>query len=163
MQYDEENERPMAIQTVDLSRISPLVEIILRAGDAHDPRTRERMRAAYNTPLTLFPGAVGLSCLFRPGASLDDLAREGAYPNPMLSYATIDRLQSELSHVGYTLVLFITPTRQFPDHHTLAVAKQMSPASGQAGIIEVSLTDAPLDALIRALTVVRNPYQTPHT
>lgn len=69
----------------------------------------------------------------------------------MLSYATVDRLQHELGRVGYSLVLFITPTRQFPDHHTLAVA--------QGDVVEVSLTDAPLDALLRALIVVHNPYQ----
>jgi len=153
----------MAIATVDLTSISPLVEIVLRAGDAHDPRTRERMRTAYNTPLTIFPGAVGLSCLFRPGASLDELAREGAYPNPMLSYATVDRLQQELGAVGYTLVLFITPTRQFPDHHTLAVTTisglGAGPSGAPGGAIEVPLTDAPLDALLRAVTVVHNPYQ----
>lgn len=147
----------MAIATVDFTRISPLVEIVVRAGDARDPRTRERMRNAYNTPLTLFPGAVGLSCLFRPGASLDELAREGAYPNPMLSYATVDRLQWELAQIGYHLVLFITPTHQFPDHHTLAVAK----ASGSGNVVELPITNAPLDALQRALVVVHNPYQTP--
>lgn len=65
-----QRETLVAIATVDFTRISPLVEIVVRAGDAHDPRTRERMRNAYNTPLTLFPGAVGLSCLFRPGPRL---------------------------------------------------------------------------------------------
>jgi len=145
-------EASVTIATVDFTRISPLVEIIVRAGDFHDPRTRERMRNAYNTPLTLFPGAIGLSCLFRPGATLDELAREGAYPNPLLSYTTVDRLQYDLAQVEYRLVLFITPTRHFPDHHTLAVA--------QGDIVELSLADAPLDALLHALIVVHNPYQT---
>jgi len=35
-------EASVTIATVDFTRISPLVEIIVRAGDFHDPRTRER-------------------------------------------------------------------------------------------------------------------------
>jgi len=113
------------------------------------------MRVAYNTPLTLFPGATGLSCLFRPGASLDDLAHEGSYPNPKLSYTTIGQLVNELASVGigYTPVLFVTPTRTYPDHHTLAIARH--------GVIETTLQEDALDALIRALNVVDNPYQQP--
>ncbi len=54
-------------------------------------------------------------------------------------------------------MLFITPTRQFPDHHPLAVAT----IGSSARVIELPITDAPLEALLRALIVVHNPYQTP--
>ncbi|MGO8947472.1 MAG: hypothetical protein ACLQUY_07385 [Ktedonobacterales bacterium] len=46
------------------------------------------------------------------------------------------------------------PAPRYPDHYALAVAKQ--------GLVETSIRGAPLDALLRALIVLDNPYQTPH-
>lgn len=93
----------------------------------------------------------GLSCLFRPGATLDELAREGAYPNVKLSVAIMQRLIVELALVGAEPILYVTPVAGYPDHHTLTVAR--------GGVIELSLQDDSLDALIRAMMVVDNPYR----
>ena len=93
----------------------------------------------------------GLSCLFRPGASLDALAREGSFRNPKLSVTIVQRLVAELAAVGRELVLYVTPVAGYPDHHTLAVARD--------GALEVALRDEALDALIRSMTVVDNPYR----
>src|SRR6185437_12341004 len=95
--------------------------------------------------------SVGLSCLFRPGASFDELAHEGSYPNARLSVTVIQRLVDELSAIGCELALYITPVPRFPDHHTLVVTR--------AGVIEPGLRDEILDALIRAMITVGNPYR----
>jgi hypothetical protein len=95
--------------------------------------------------------SAGFSCLFRPGASLDELAREGAYPNGKLSVAIIQRLISELAAVARELVLYVTPILGYPNHHTLVVARN--------GQIETTLREDVLDALIRAMTIVDNPYR----
>jgi len=60
---------------------------------------------------------------------------------------------SELASVGCKLVLFVTPdpAQGLPDHHALAVAI--------AGVVQPTLPDAAADALLRALTVRDNPYQ----
>ena len=93
----------------------------------------------------------GLSCLFRPGATLDELAREGSYRNPKLSVAIVQRLLSELATIGRELVLYVTPVGGYADHHTHAVAR--------SDVIEFTLYDDALDALMRAMIVVDNPYQ----
>lgn len=93
----------------------------------------------------------GLSCLFRPGATLDELARAGAYPNTKLSVAIVQRLITELLVAGYALLLYITPVQGYPDRHTLVITRD--------GAVEQILTDDALDALIRAMTVVDNPYR----
>ncbi len=83
----------MPTPTVDLRRISMLAEIVLRGGDLTDPRSRESLRMQYEQPNNYYTDlAAGLSCLFRPGASLDELAREGSYPNARLSVAIVERL-----------------------------------------------------------------------
>jgi hypothetical protein len=48
------------------------------------------------------------------------------------------------------LVLYVTPVAGYPDHHTLVVAR--------VGVLELTLRDDALDALIRAMTVVDNPW-----
>jgi len=88
---------------------------------------------------------------FRVGASLDELARTAAFPNRKIGYTTSGVLAQELATIGCVPVLFVTPTSLLPDHHTLAIARN--------GIIEPTLADDALDALIRALVVVNNPYQ----
>jgi hypothetical protein len=60
---------------------------------------------------------------------------------------------AELSVARYEIVLFVTPSRRLPDHHTLAVAV--------GGTTLPTLPDAAADALIRALIVVDNPYRQP--
>jgi len=58
---------------------------------------------------------------------------------------------AELVTVGCELVLYVTPVAGYPDHHTLVVVR--------SGMIDVTLRDEALDALIRVMTVVDNPYQ----
>ena len=142
----------MATPRVDLGAINTLAEIVVRGGDAHDPRARHALQRGYQQHLT-FPDVQGLSVVFREGASLDELARQAAYPNAKLSYSVMSRLRAELHAAGYDLVLYITPSRRLPDHHTLAVALGGSPLP--------VLPDAAADALIRALIVVDNPYRQP--
>lgn len=142
----------MPTPTVDLRQVSGLAEIVVRGGDIAHPAARSGLKAQYARPNVHYPDVhAGLSCLFRPGASLDELAREGSYRNPKLSVALAQRLISELATVSSELVLYVTPVAGYPDHHTLAVAR--------SGVIEVTLRDEALDALIRAMIVVDNPYQ----
>lgn len=108
--------------------------------------------AQYSRPNVHYPDVrAGISCLFRLGATLDELAREGSYRNPKLSVAIVQRLMSELATVGCELVLYITPVVGYPDHHTLVVAR--------GGVVEGALRDDVLDALIRSMIIVDNPYQ----
>ena len=142
----------MPTPTVDLSQVSPLIELVLRGGDVHDPRAREILREQYTRVNQKYPDlSVGLSCLFRPGASFDALAQEGSYPNARLSVTIIQRLVDELSVIGCELALYITPVPRFPDHHTLVVTR--------SGVIEPGLREEVLDALIRAMITVSNPYR----
>lgn len=141
----------MATPRVDLSQVSLLTEIVLRGGDFSDPRSRRSIKEQYTRPNRNYPDLqVGPSCLFRPGASLDELAREGFYPNLKLSATIIERLIGELANVGCELELYSTPNTFIPDHHTLIVLHN--------GVIETGLRDEVLDALIRAMVVVNNPY-----
>lgn len=142
----------MPTSTVDLSQVSLLTELVLRGGDVHDPRARQILREQYARVNRRYPDlAVGLSCLFRPGASFDALAREGSYPNARLSVTVIQRLRDELATIGCDLALYITPVPHFPDHHTIVITR--------VGIIEDNLRDEVLDALIRAMITVSNPYR----
>lgn len=142
----------MPTPTVDLSQVSLLTELVLRGGDVHDPRAREILREQYIRVNQKYPDlSVGLSCLFRPGASFDDLAQEGTYPNARLSVTVIQRLVDELREIGCELALYVTPVPRFPDHHTLVVKR--------LGGVETILRDEVLDALIRAMITVSNPYR----
>ncbi len=81
---------------------------------------------------------------------MDELAREGSFPHQKLSFSVVGKIIQELATAGFELILFVTPTPQFPDHHSLAVAKN--------GAVQQTLADEAADALIRAMTVVDNPY-----
>jgi hypothetical protein len=142
----------MTTPNVDLSAINPLAEIIVRGGDASAPNARRVMKSAYIRVDPAYPDAVGLSSLFRVGATLDELAREGSFPHQKLSFSIVGmgKIMQELAAGGFELVLFVTPTPTFPDHHSLAVAKN--------GNVQPTLADDAADALIRAMTVVDNPY-----
>ncbi|HEV2236495.1 MAG TPA: hypothetical protein VGR57_07505, partial [Ktedonobacterales bacterium] len=112
----------MPTHTVDWRQVSLLSEIVVRGGDFAHPGARSGLKAQYARQNVHYADVrAGLSCLFRPGASLDELAREGSYRNPRLSVAIAQRLTSELASVGRELVLYITPVAGYPDHHTLAV------------------------------------------
>jgi hypothetical protein len=94
----------MATATVDLHHVSTLSEIVLRGGDFSHPASRHGLQVQYARPNIHFPDVqVGLSCLFRPGASLDELAREGSYRNSKLSFAIEQRLLAELAIVDCSI------------------------------------------------------------
>src|SRR5690242_6058547 len=142
----------MSTPMVDLRQVSMLAEIVLRGGDFSNPRSRVSLRMQYEQPNNHYTDlAAGLSCLFRPGASVDELTREGSYPNAKLSIAIVERLITELATVGCELALYITPVPHCPDHHTLAAMR--------SGLLEISLSDEVLDVLIRAMSIVTNPYR----
>lgn len=141
----------MPASTVNLGSISVLSEIVLRGGDFTHPASRKSLKDQYARPNVHYSDVrAGLSCLFRPGASLDELGREGTYPNAKLSVAIVQRLIAELAGAGFEPVLYVMPIACYPDHHTLAVAR--------GGVTAMTLQVEALDALIRAMTVVDNPY-----
>ena len=141
----------MATPTVDLRQVSLLTEIVVRAGNARQPDARHILRKAYLAVDAAYPDTIGVSTLFRPGATLDELAQEGSFPNAKLSYSIVGRIIDELTAVGYEPVLYVTPTAAMPDHHSLAIR--------QGGQVLPQLPDNAGDALLRALDVVDNPYR----
>lgn len=98
----------MATPTVDPTHV-PLAELVVRAGDAHDPAARRAMQGAYLRVDKNYPDAIGLSCLYRVGASLDELAREGSSPHGKLSYSIVAKIVRELAGASYAPVLYVTP------------------------------------------------------
>jgi hypothetical protein len=146
----------VATSAVDLASINPLVEIVVRAGDARAPEARKNLQDAYIRRDTIkYPDAPGISTLFRVGATLDELAREGSFPHRRISFSVVGKIMEELTAASYELILFVTPAPDagLPDHHSLAVAR--------AGVVETTLPDVAAEALLRALTVIDNPYR-PH-
>ena len=143
----------MPTPRVDLTQVSLLSQLVLRAGNIRDPRAQQAAREQYQRTNTNYTDLkVGLSCLFHPGASFDDLAREGLFPNAQLSAATIQQLTSELAIIGCELALYVTSViPRYPNHHTLVFFR--------GGMLELTLQDDVLQALVRAMTIVRNPHQ----
>ena len=142
----------MATATVDLTSVSVLTEIVVRAGNARQPDARYILQKAYLAVDATYPDALGISTLFRPGATLDELAREGSFPNAKISYSIVGRIIAELSAVGFEPVLYITPTDTLPDHHSLAIARR-------GGQVLLQLPDDAGNALLRALDTLDNPYR----
>jgi len=142
----------MPTQRVDLAQVARDVEIVVRAGDAHHPDAQMRLQQAYaRFDMRNYPDAPGPSVLFRPGATVGELAQEGNFPHQKLGVATIGSLLDALAAEGYELVLFVTPTQQLPDHHALAVA--------HAGQALLRLPDVAAQAILSVLRVVDNPYR----
>ncbi|HEY7342590.1 MAG TPA: hypothetical protein VH591_17075 [Ktedonobacterales bacterium] len=143
----------MLTPRVDLTQVNLLSQLVLRAGNIRDPRAQQVAREQYQRANTNYTDLkVGLSCLFRPGASFDDLAREGFFPNTRLSAATIQHLVSELAAIGCEPALYTTPViPRYPNHHTLVFFR--------GGMLELTLQDDVLQALVRAMTIVANPHQ----
>jgi hypothetical protein len=139
---------------VDLSQISILTEIIIRAGNVADPQNRPHTKAAYEPDPRYSNDVIGLSVVFRSGATLDELARTASYPNSKIGYTSLGVLAGELATINCGFLLFVTPTVRFPDHHTLAFTR--------GDVVEQTLADDMLDALIRALLIVDNPYKSSH-
>lgn len=118
----------------------------------HHPTPRVDLKAGYG-PYIGRPGVFGLSVIFHQGFDLDALAKAAHFPNGRIGYSVIAHIQEELANLNadYAMLLFITPTRRYVDHHTLAIT-----CNGQ---IETTLEDDVADALLRAFTVVPNPYK----
>lgn len=141
----------MATPTVDLGRVSVLQEIVVRAGNVKASGARVILQARYERD-DAYPDVVGLSTVFREGASLDELAHAAQFPHPRISWSVVGRLIAELTAAGYEPFLYVTPTSDLADHHTLAVARVGT------GIVEQALPAVAADALIRAMDVDDNPY-----
>jgi hypothetical protein len=139
---------------VDLSAISPLDEIVIRAGDLSQPIAAQFLIAGY-TQFGTLPGVYGISVVFHQGYGVDQLAKAACFPNGKIAYSVIANIQDELTALngGYALVLFVTPTPRFADHHTLGITRN--------GQIETTLDPAVANALLRAFKVVSNPYKKP--
>lgn len=136
---------------VDLRQVGQS-EIVLRGGNLHDPRAQQETQKQYARPNRFYADLqVGLSCLFRPGASINDLAIEGNYPNPSLSVTTAHRLMTELGKIQCSMELYMTPVAMYPDHHTLVFLRN--------AVLETTLAKDVLDALARAMTIVQNQYR----
>ena len=69
----------------------------------------------------------------------------------MTYIAWVADILRELDQVGFGLVLYVSPTTDLSDHHTLCET--------QDGTVQADLADGAADALIRALRVVDNRYQ----
>lgn len=144
----------MFIPRVDLSPISMRSEVVLRGGNVKAPGVRRQLRDAYARLDDMYPDIRGLSVVFRPGATLDELARAASFPHSKLSHARVTELNTALSTAGFAVILFVTPHPEanLPDHHTLAVE--------QGGVIQLALDAAAAYALIQTMRVVDNAYQT---
>src|SRR5260370_15100497 len=113
----------MPTPAVELGQVSVLSEIVVRGGDIAHPAARNGLKVQYARSNVHYPDVrAGLSCLFRPGPTLEELAREGSYRNPKLSVAIVQRLLSELSTSDRELLLHVTPVVGDAYHHTLAVS-----------------------------------------
>lgn len=141
--------------TVPLAQLQQPGELILRARNAQAPDARQRMQEAYVRLDLAYPDALGLSVLFRLGVTLDELAREGQYPHAKLSHALSTQIVAALAVVGYAPVLYVTPTPDLLDHHSLAIAALGAPASN----VEPTLPDVATDALLQTLIVSDNMYR----
>jgi hypothetical protein len=141
----------MTVPTVDLSTIDPRSEVILRGGNVAVPGARLALQRAYLRADPAYGNLLGISVLFRAGATIDELAREGMFPHPKISIAVVTDILRELNQVSLGLSLYITPTQDLPDHHTLCVT--------QGGVSQDSLSDVAGAALIRAMRVIDNTYQ----
>lgn len=139
---------------VDLSAISPLDEIVIRAGDLSQPTAAQFLISGY-TQFGTLPNVYGMSVVFHQDYSVDQLAKAARFPNGKIAFSVIASIQDELNALngGYAMVLFITPTPRFADYHPLGITR--------GGKIETSLDPIVAYALLRAFKVVSNPYRKP--
>lgn len=72
------------------------------------------------------PGLFGFSVQYRPGATVDELARAGQFANAKISYATDRALVAALAALGYRMALVASPSRGY--HHTFCVLYDASGA-----------------------------------
>jgi hypothetical protein len=99
-------QKPIA-PSVDLTQVSILAEIVIRAGNIADSQNRQHTKAAYEPDDRYGNDVIGLSVIFHIGATLDALAKSASFPNSKLGYTTIGKLSQELTTINCTLILFI--------------------------------------------------------
>lgn len=134
--------------SVNLSVV--LLEFVLRGGGPDVQRMIDRYEKDQQ-----YPGVYGLSSIFHPGFTLDQLARSAWQPHTRIHYATVAELIAALGTLGYDLVLTPTPHPGNPDHATLSIGRQ--------GVILTSMPRDAAQALVQAFHVAPNPYQRPPT
>jgi hypothetical protein len=113
-------------------------------------------------------GIYGLSVLLnatpQQSASYTALARRNPLLNKKLSLSVVGTVRAMLRRSGYGIVIYVTPSHDLPDHHTLAVFDvNLADEQGQPlNAAYHELPDAATDAIIGAFTqVVDNPYPKP--
>ncbi len=122
---------------------------VVRAGESK-PRD---LQAKY-LEHTQAPSVWGFSVQYDQAASVDDVARAGAFPNGQISYQQEQVLATALLALGYRMRLVRTPGRGY--HHTFMV---LYDASG------VMLHTLPLDAataLHQTFFHIPNPHRVPY-
>lgn len=125
-----------------------VLELVLRAGVPLEAT----LVIAYG-PDPDYAGVYGLSVVFHPGYTVDQLAQVGHFRHGQISYGMVRQLRDALTHAGYTMLLIHTPTAALPDHHTLAIA--------QGGTLVQTLPSDAAQALGAAFTTIKNPHRQP--
>lgn len=118
---------------------------VVRGGIA----TADRLSAGYG-PHTSVSGLFGFSVQYRPGQSVDEIAKVWRFPNGRLSIAYDTELQAALAPPGYTIRIIRSPGRGY--HHTFAV---LYDATGQ---MLHSLPRGAADALAAVFRQITNLY-----
>ena len=149
--------------TLDLSHLSVLAEIIIRGGDLHDTKANVR-QILQNNYRVYSPryGIYGLSVLVNANPAqpitYDQLAQRNPIFNKRLSLSVIGTVKDALRQIGCGMVLYVTPSHDLPDHHTLAVFD----LSDVTQTIHHDLPDLVVEALMSAFsTTAENPYPKP--
>lgn len=122
------------------------------------------MQASYK-PRSRQYGVNGLSVLVHANAQQSatyiDLARRNPLPNKLLSISVIGVVRAALKQQGYGMILYITPSPDLPDHHSLVVFR-VDPGDPQDNSLSPPLADLPDDAAeaLRSVmtTIQPNPY-----
>jgi hypothetical protein len=148
---------------LDLTKISILAEIVIRGGDLHDPHTNVR-QILKNNYRVFSPryGVYGLSVLINTNpiqpATYEILVQRNPIFNRKISLSVIGSVTTALQHVGYGMLLYVTPSHDLPDHHTLAVFDLRDTTQ----TVHHELPDSAANALISAFVqTVSNPYPKP--
>lgn len=149
--------------TLDLTQLSVLTELIIRGGDLHDVKANVRLILQNNYRVySLRYGVYGLSVLINANpaqpATYAQLAQRNPIFNKKLTLSVVGAVSGALHQAGFGMVLYVTPSIDLPDHHTLAVFD----LSDATQTLHQTLPDAAVTALIRSFPpAVDNPYPKP--
>jgi len=155
-------------QQLDLTQVPMLAEIIIRGGDLHDAsaNVKQILQNNYQVLSTRY-GIRGLSVLInattQQQASYNMLAQRNPIFNRKLSLSVIGAVKMALKHAGFgvIIIIYVTPSHDLPDHHTLAVY-DVDPLDEQdkpLSTVHRHLPDNAAKAIIIAFNqVVDNPY-----